>query len=71
MPEFPVKILDGDGGWVLVEPGAFEGAPEKVWIRTGPMGAALDAAGREELAQALVAACHEADRQAGAVSGHG
>jgi hypothetical protein len=59
---FPVTITDDDGDAIEVDLGMTD--PTEVYIRTSRDGVLFNAAQREELAQALVAACHEADRQA-------
>lgn len=64
MPEFPVTITDYDGDTVQVG----VTPTGKVTIYTPDAGVFLDAEQREEFAQAWAAACHEADRQAGAVT---
>ena len=56
---FPVVIADDYGGMVEID----TGPPGDVSIFTSPQEAFLNAAQREEFAQAWIAACHEADRQ--------
>jgi hypothetical protein len=58
---WPVTIADDDGEEVEVGPGT--AAPATVYIRTSPGGVLLDADQRERLAQAIVAASHEAERR--------
>lgn len=60
---WPVTIRDGNHRHVRIGPGRFQGKPGTVWIRTGPQGVTLGPAQCEELAQALVAACHEAEER--------
>jgi hypothetical protein len=57
----PVTIADDDGETIEVD----RGLPEvtTVYIRTSPGGVLLDADQRERLAQAIVAASHEAERR--------
>jgi len=63
MPDrWPVVITDGEGGKIVVSLNPVR-APGMVLLTTTARGVALDAAQREELAQALVAASHDADRQ--------
>jgi hypothetical protein len=59
---FPVTITDDDGGAVEIDLGV---NPGEVYIRTSPGGVHLDAERREQLAQALVAACWRAGHRAG------
>jgi hypothetical protein len=59
MPErWPHTIPDPDGGEVTVDLGP---EPGEVYLRTGPGGVFLNAGLLEQLAQALVAASHEAE----------
>lgn len=64
MPRFPIAIEDGWGGVAII------GATDlgHVYIDVSDS-VSLNAERREAFAQAWVAACHEADRQAGAVNG--
>jgi hypothetical protein len=57
---FPVTITDADGDAIEIT----VSTSGLVAIRTTPLGVELDAAQRETFAQAWIAACHEADRQA-------
>jgi len=59
---WPVVITDDDGDTIEVDLG--ETDPTEVYVKTSLVGVLLNADQRERLAQALVAASHEADRQA-------